>query len=199
MTNPDGAAAAPDNDEKDAEGRLTIDDLLLSDTPERIRKRYLGLAEEARTRDFGLLEQDVVVLDTETTGLSFRKCQLIEIAAARLSGREVVGRYHTFVHPGGPIPPEIVKLTGITDLDVTDTPSPEEAVRGLAEFVGGDPVLAHNATFDRTFVEKVRGGVDVSDNWIDTLALSRIALPRLSSHRLSDMAEARGFEPPVPF
>ena len=179
MTNPDGAAAAPDNDEKDAEGRLTIDDLLLSDTPERIRKRYLGLAEEARTRDFGLLEQDVVVLDTETTGLSFRKCQLIEIAAARLSGREVVGRYHTFVHPGGPIPPEIVKLTGITDLDVTDTPSPGEAVRGLAEFVGGDPVLAHNATFDRTFVEKVRGGVDVSDNWIDTLALSRIALPRL--------------------
>ena len=192
MTNPNGAAAAPDNDERAAEGRLTIDDLLLSDTPERIRKIYLGLAEEARSRDFGLLEQDVVVLDTETTGLSFKKCQLIEIAAARLSGREVVGRYHTFVHPGGPIPPEIVKLTGITDLDVTDAPSPEEAVRGLAEFVGGDPVLAHNATFDRTFVEKVRGGVDVSDNWIDTLALSRIALPRLSSHRLSDMAEAFG-------
>ena len=54
------------------------------------------------------------------------------------------------------------------------------------------PVIAHNATFDRTFIEKVRGGRDVSDIWIDSLALSRIALPRLRSHSLSDMAQAFG-------
>lgn len=131
-----------------------------------------------------------MVLDTETTGLSFRDCELIEIAAARLSGREVVERFRTFVHPGQPIPKVIQELTGITDLDVAEAPSPSEAVSQLADFVGGSPVLAHNATFDRTFIRKVPGGKDVSDFWIDTLALSRIALPRLRSHRLADMARA---------
>ena len=171
---------------------MTIEDLLLPDTTEQVRERYLSLPDRAATADFGLLEEDVVVLDTETTGLSVRTCRLIEIAAARLSGREVVARYHTFVHPGMPIPAEIRALTGISDLDVMDAPSPEEAVAGLAEFVGGDPVIAHNASFDRSFVEAVRGGSQVSDTWIDSLALSRIALPRLSSHRLADMAEAFG-------
>lgn len=167
-----------------------LDSLLLPGTPQHVRKQYYRLEEQAAVSDFDLLEDGIVVLDTETTGLSFRDCELIEIAAARLSGREVVERYHTFVHPGRPIPPEIQRLTRITDLDVTDAPEPRDAVAGLAEFVGGAPILAHNATFDRTFVEKVPGGSEVSDMWIDTLALSRIALPRLRSHRLADMAQA---------
>ena len=96
------------------------------------------------------------------------------------------------MHPTGPIPEEISKLTGITNRDVTDAPSARDAVAGLAEFVAGSPVLAHNATFDRTFIEAVPGGAEVSDTWIDTLSLSRIALPRLSTHRLADMAEAFG-------
>ena len=169
-----------------------LEALLLPGTPESVRAKYLTLAERARTTDFGLLEDDVVVLDTETTGLSFRDCRLIEISAARLSGRTVTARYQTFVHPGTPIPDPIARLTGISNLDVADAPDPEDAVAGLAEFVGGMPVLAHNATFDRTFVEAVRGGGEVSDTWIDTLSLSRVALPRLSSHRLADMAEAFG-------
>lgn len=168
----------------------TLDSLLLPGTPAAVLEMYYGLEEQARNTDFGLLEEDMVVLDTETTGLSFKKCELIQIAAARISGRQVVDRFETFVNPSGPIPPEIKVLTHITDLDVRDAPSAEEAVAALADFVGGDPVLAHNATFDRTFIEKVPGGHEVSDNWIDTLALSRIALPRLKSHRLAGMAHA---------
>ena len=53
-------------------------------------------------------------------------------------------------------------------------------------------MVAHNATFDRTFIESVKGGVDVSSIWIDSLALSRIALPRLASHKLSYIAEVFG-------
>lgn len=167
-----------------------LDSLLLADTTDEVRDLYHRLEADAKTKSFGPLEDGVVVLDTETTGLSFRDCELIEIAAARLEGRKVVERFQTFVHPGGPIPKAIQRLTNITDLDVMSAPSPSEAVSMLAEFVGGSPVLAHNATFDRTFIEKVPGGSDVSDFWIDTLALSRIALPRLSSHRLADMAHA---------
>ena len=170
----------------------SLEELLLPATPERVRESYLSLAARAEGHDFGPLEEDIVVLDTETTGLSFKDCSLIEISAARLSGREVVDRFETFVRPDEPIPAEIQQLTGITELDVADAPSAREAVAALAEFVGGSPVLAHNATFDRTFIEGVPGGADVTDTWIDTLALSRIALPRLSSHRLSDMASAFG-------
>ncbi len=173
---------------------ITVEQLLLPATPESVRARYLSMEERARTCDFGPLEEDFVVLDTETTGLSFRNCELIEIAAARISGREVTDRFQTFVHPTGPIPREISALTNITDLDVADAPRAKEAVAALVDFVAGSPVLAHNATFDRTFVEAVSGGSEVSDLWIDTLALSRIALPRLRSHRLSDMARAFGCE-----
>ena len=167
-------------------------DLVLPGTPEEVRARYLTLADRAARADYGPLADGVVVLDTETTGLSFKDCSLIEISAARLEGREVVERFETFVHPAGPIPPEIQRLTGITNADVADAPSARDAVAALAEFVGGAPVLAHNATFDRTFVEAVPGGAEVSDTWIDTLSLSRVALPRLSTHRLADMAEAFG-------
>ena len=169
-----------------------VRDLLLPGTPDSVAERYLTLAERAETRSFDVLEEDVVVLDTETTGLSFRDCELIEIAAARISGREVTERFQTFVRPSRPIPKEIQELTNISELDVADAPDATEAVALLADFVGGMPILAHNATFDRTFVEKVPGGRDVSDTWIDTLSLSRIALPRLSTHRLGDMARAFG-------
>ena len=168
--------------------------LLLPTTPDEVRARYLTIADRARATDFGPLEEDMVVLDTETTGLSFRTCELIEIACARISGKEVIERFQTFVRPSRPIPPEIQQLTGIRAIDVADAPSAIDAVGQLADFVGGSPILAHNAVFDRNFVEKVPGGSDVSDLWIDTLSLSRLALPLLRSHRLSDMAAAFGCE-----
>lgn len=164
----------------------------MAGTPDFVVRNYETLVDRARTRTFGLIEEDVIVLDTETTGLSVQDNKLIEIAAARLRGREVVDRFDTFVHPGGPIPPEIVRLTGIADADVANAPSPEEAVAALEEFVGGCPVIAHNAAFDRSFIEAVKGGVRVSEVWIDSLALSRIALPRLASHKLSALAELFG-------
>ena len=169
--------------------------LLLPRTPENIREKYLSLEKRAEQVEFGLLEQDVVILDTETTGLSFHDSELIQIAAARISGREHEDRFETFVHPQARIPPKISALTHITEHDVASAPDAQTAVARLVEFVGGQPVVAHNATFDRTFIEKVPGGHAVSDIWIDSLALSRIALPRLRTHRLSDMADAFGCAP----
>ncbi len=167
-----------------------LENLFSLGTPEKIKQLYRAFAQETKTRSFGLLEEDLVILDTETTGLSFKNDALIEIAAARISGREIVDTFKTFVKSPKAIPAEITELTSITNEDVRDAPSAEEAVSALAEFTSGSPVVAHNATFDRTFIEKVPGGTKVSDIWIDSLALSRIALPRLKSHALSVLAEA---------
>lgn len=175
-----------------ARAGATLDELLLPGTPPQVRDAYATLAERSRGMSFGPLATDVVVLDTETTGLSFKDCELIEICAARLSAEGEAERFQTFVNPGRPIPPEIKALTGIGDLDVAGAPSPADAVAALAEFVGGLPIIAHNASFDRTFIESVPGGGAVSDIWIDSLALSRIALPRLTTHRLADLAALFG-------
>lgn len=165
---------------------------VLPGTPAFVIQSYATLEERARHRSFGLIEDDVIVLDTETTGLSVRDNKLIEISAARLRGREVVDRFDTFVNPGMLIPREITELTSITNADVAGAPTSVEAVAALADFVQGAPVIAHNATFDRSFIEAVKGGVHVSGIWIDSLALSRIALPRLASHKLSVLAELFG-------
>ncbi|QWT17592.1 DNA polymerase III subunit epsilon [Collinsella sp. zg1085] len=168
---------------------MNIEAALLPGTPSSICELYASFAEQAKHRQFGVIEDDIVILDTETTGLSFRENELIEISAARLKGREIVERFDTFIHPSTLIPAEITTLTGITNADVAHAPRAEEAVEKLAAFVQGLPVVAHNAAFDRGFIERVKGGTKVSDVWVDSLALSRIALPRLRSHKLSYMAE----------
>lgn len=170
-----------------------LQDYISEGTCKAIRMRYGILASKARQTDYGELDRDVVVLDTETTGFSFNHDELIEIAAARMKDGKIVDWFITFVNPGKPIPEEISHLTSITDKDVADAPTPEKALSDLVEFVGTSDIVAHNAEFDKTFVTKNMYGTPLNENlWIDSLDLARIALPRLKSHRLLDLARAFG-------
>lgn len=182
------------------EGRLiptgTLYNYIIEGTPQRIIDRYAGLRDAALHDDFGILDEDVVVIDTETTGVSFKHDQLIQIAAARMVRGEIREWFVTFVNPGIPIPEEIVHLTDIHDSDVADAPTPTVAVKQLAEFVGESNLVAHNAAFDKHFCTKIAAGYPLKDNvWIDSLDLARIALPRMKSHRLLDLV--RAFDAPV--
>lgn len=165
-------------------------------TPNDILLRYASFKHLAETANFGEYDTNIVVLDTETTGVSFRKDELTQIAAARLEKGEITDWYVTFVNPGKPIPDDIVHLTHITDEDVADAPTPEEALAGLVKFAGDAKLVAHNARFDRNFTTKHPAGYPLLENeWIDSLEISRIALPRMKSHRLIDLVKA--FEAPV--
>ncbi|MEG1512639.1 MAG: helicase C-terminal domain-containing protein [Raoultibacter sp.] len=178
------------------EPAYTIQNFISDATPSVIRARYERLKADAAAADFGLLDADVVVIDTETTGFSFNHDELTQVAAARMVRGVIVEWFVTFVNPGKPIPEEVAHLTDIHDADVADAPSPVEACAKLAAFVGKSDLVAHNATFDRTFVTKNAGGAPLTDNlWIDSLDLARIALPRLKSHRLIDLV--RTFDAPV--
>ena len=157
-----------------------------------IVEQYATLASRAQVVDFGLLEDDIVVVDTETTGLDFKSCELIEVAAARLRGREIVDTMDLFVKPSAPIPAEIVAITGIDDAMVADADDAATVTRLFREFAGDTPLVAHNATFDRHFMEKGNGGKPVGSLWIDSLELSRIVLPCLKSHKLHDLSRAFG-------
>ena len=170
-----------------------LETYILENTPQRIHERYQGLTEFAEQNFFGVLDEDVVVLDTETTGFSFNHDELIQIAAARMKNGVITEWYVTFVNPDRPIPEEVAHLTNIHDDDVVDAPSPDEALTGLVEFVGDSYVVAHNANFDRTFTTKRVSGESLKNNiWVDSLDLARIALPRMNSHRLLDLVRAFG-------
>ena len=175
---------------------MSVYDFITDGTPQDVCERYASLKTRAACSDFGELDRNVVVLDTETTGFSQHHDELTQIAAARLECGQITDWFVTFVNPGKPIPEEVARLTDIHDTDVTDAPSPDEARAKLVEFVGDATVVAHNAAFDRGFTTKTPSGYPLLDNlWIDSLDLSRIALPRLTSHRLIDLVHA--FDAPV--
>ncbi|MEG0070776.1 MAG: helicase C-terminal domain-containing protein [Raoultibacter sp.] len=175
------------------EPTYTIQNSISDATPPAIRARYIQLVADAAAADYGDLDADVVVIDTETTGFSFNHDELTQIAAARMSQGKIVEWFVTFVNPGKPIPEDVVHLTDIHDSDVADAPTPAEACEKLAAFVGTSDLVAHNAAFDRTFVTKNAGGACLANNtWIDSLDLARIALPRLKSHRLIDLVHTFG-------
>ncbi|MBQ2698201.1 MAG: PHP domain-containing protein, partial [Clostridia bacterium] len=81
-----------------------------------------------------LLDEEMVIFDVETTGLSARNDRLTEIGAVLIKDGAILDRFQTFVNPGMPIPGEIVKLTGITDEMVADAPSEAEAVAAFLRF-----------------------------------------------------------------
>ena len=100
----------------------------------------------------------VLVLDTETTGLDWRSESIIELAMLAVdidlqTGHPVgdVEVYEDFEDPGRPIPPEITNLTGITNKDVMGQKLNEDKIKDMV--ARADLIVAHNAGFDRPFVE----------------------------------------------
>lgn len=106
----------------------------------------------------GQATQRVIVLDTETTGLDARTEKVIELAMLSVlvdtaTGQPVgpVTLYESFEDPGKPIPPQITEITGIDDSMVQGQRIDDVAVTALVE--QADLIVAHNAGFDRPFVE----------------------------------------------
>ena len=130
----------------------SVYDFVTDGTPTDVVARYASLKTQALHADYGDLDRNIVVIDTETTGVSERKDELTQIAAARLECGEITEWFVTFVNPGKPIPDEISHLTNIFDTDVADAPTPVEACEQLVRFVGDATLVAHNAAFDRHFV-----------------------------------------------
>jgi DNA polymerase-3 subunit epsilon len=129
----------------------------LSDHPDfRVLRRLVP-----RT-DYGLVNgqstRRIIVLDTETTGLDPRSEKIIELAMLSVLVDTATGLpvgpvtvYESFEDPGRPIPPQITEITGIDDSMVQGQRIDDAAVTALVE--QADLIVAHNAGFDRPFVE----------------------------------------------
>ncbi len=159
-----------------------------------IAAAYATLAERAPESVFGF-EEEIAFLDLETTGFDPGCDEIIEAAVVVARGPEVIERWSSLVRPLRPIPFETTQLTGIDDAMVADAPPIARVGADLARIVGGRTIVAHNAAFDRTFLEhSASGAARLASPWIDSLEIVRIALPRLRSHRLPDLARAFGID-----
>ena len=142
------------------------------------------------------LDGEYIVFDVETTGLSAATERLTEIGAVLFSGGEIRETFDTFVNPEKPIPEKIVQLTSITDEMVADAPKEEEALRQFLEFAGDRPLVAHNASFDMSFIRAAAGrhGIAINHTSVDTLTIARSLYPDLGKYKLDVIAKYLGLE-----
>lgn len=134
-----------------------------------------------------LLEDTFIVFDVETTGLSPRNDQLIEIGAVKISKGKIIDRFNELINPHIAISDKITSITHITNEMVNDSPNAEIVVKKFLKFVSDFPVIAHNAQFDISFIKvacfKYRLGPFKNDV-IDTMILARILHPEWPNHKL---------------
>ena len=141
--------------------------------------------------NYPAFEDEMVVFDLETTGLSSRNCKIIEIGAVKIKNGEVIDKLDLFVDPECPIPPEITELTSITDEMVAGAPKECEAIRTFLEFAGDRLLIAHNAAFDVGFVRAAaeRCEIEFNNTFLDTVGLSKYVNSELKNHKLDTIAK----------
>ncbi len=144
--------------------------------------------------DADFMNDEFVVFDIETTGLSPINDKITEIGAVLVKGGQVVSKFSTFANPEMHIPENITELTGITDEMVKDAPSQKEAVSAFLEFSENRVLIAHNAGFDTSFIRKASDDFELgfSNTYLDTVALSRYVNPDLKKHKLDSLANYFG-------
>jgi DNA polymerase-3 subunit epsilon len=126
-----------------------------------------------------------IILDTETTGFEpSMGHRMVEIACLEIDDFVPTGRsFHTYIDPCRDMPVEAERVHGLSGAFLRGKPRFEhpEVVDAFLEFVGDAPMIAHNAGFDRTFINHELGGCGRAPfpegRWIDTLELARIRFP----------------------
>jgi DNA polymerase-3 subunit epsilon len=142
------------------------------------------------TLDIPLEQASFSVIDVETTGLSARYNNIIEIGIVKVSRLKITDSYHSMINPGKPIPYYISQFTGITDEDVYDAPFFEDAADDILKFISDDIIGGHNFSFDKSFLKRefLYAGKGLLENRdICTLKLARKMYPNLRSRSLSNM------------
>ena len=138
------------------------------------------------------IDDTIVVLDFESTGLDTLKDRVIEIGAVKMTGGTLVDTLSILVNPKIPLRPKITEITGITDMMLADKETAETAIPKLMDFIGDAAIAAHNAAFDGKLLkaELRRLGREFNAPILDTLSLSRKLLPELKSFKLKSVCKA---------
>jgi DNA polymerase III subunit epsilon len=129
-----------------------------------------------------VLSNRIVVLDTETTGLSPQEGhRVIEIGCVELINRRLTGnRFHVYINPDRVIDRGAIEVHGITNQFLENKPRFADILDDFIAFINGAELVIHNAPFDVGFInhefarlnDQVRSLADFSTVF-DTLAFAR--------------------------
>ena len=143
-----------------------------------------------------IFDKPIVMLDFETTGLSpAMGDRITEVAALRIVGGKVAERYVSLINCNVRIPSFITSLTGISQAMVDTAPPVSRVLPELLDFIGGDALSAHNASFDEKFLvaESARLGLaPAHQGLVCSLKLSRRVFPGLASYKLGQLSGQLG-------
>jgi DNA polymerase-3 subunit epsilon len=127
-----------------------------------------------------------IVLDTETTGLEWRKGnRVVEIGCVELVERRPTGRtWHRYIHPHREFEPGAQEVTGLTLDFLADKPRFDAIVDEFLAFIAGAELVIHNAAFDVGFLDyelsrldMPRGTIRDHSSVLDSLELARQRFP----------------------
>ncbi len=136
-------------------------------------------------------EIDIVVVDTETTGLE-PTSYIVEIGAVKLRGGRLIDTFSHVLRPPVPIPKEVIKIHGISDEVVRSAPTFFQIVDKFFRFIDGALLAAHNAPFDLKILcsNIKRAERKLPENpVIDTCGSLRNLFPNLPSYSLKYLAK----------
>ncbi len=148
-----------------------------------------------------LQQTTFVIVDLETTGASPKTgAAITEIGAVKVKSGEHHGEFESFVNPLTPIPDYITQMTGITDLMLATAPVIDEILPAFLEFAGSSDqtvIVAHNASFDLSFLKSAAKEIDIK--WpayktLDTVTIARQVLSKddVPNCKLSTLAQFFG-------
>ena len=128
-----------------------------------------------------------IAFDTETTGFDARgDDRLTEIGCVELIDFMPTGKtYHTYVDPQRELSAKVTEITGLTTEFLKGKPLFEDIAQDFIDFVGDSPMIAHNANFDRGFInaglERAGFAIYPGNRFIDTLMIARRKFPGASN------------------
>lgn len=147
-----------------------------------------------------LASDELIMFDTETTGLSAAECDIIEFSALKAKmdsdGRLVTtDTLDVYINPGYPLPEKIVEITGITDSELSEKGiTADAAFEKIKAFFGSAPIISgYNVKFDIGFVEALYSKFGENFKYkssLDVMAIAKEKLPK--PHKLINVCEKLG-------
>lgn len=128
-------------------------------------------------------DTEIVVLDTETTGLSFQEDRVVEIGCIKMQGRKPIKTFHTYLNADKKSSQDALRVHGLTEAFLADKPRFTEVMHDFLAFVDRSVLVIHNAPFDMGFLqaELVRAGqsvrLDSVCDVVDSLVMARKMFP----------------------
>ena len=137
----------------------------------------------------------IIVLDFETTGMSpDRGDRAIEIGAVKVEAGKVTDSFQGLMNPGLRVNSFIEGLTGISNEMLADAPACAVVMTEFADFIAGHDLVAHNASFDRRFLdaELARIGRDYSGEFACSMLAARRVYRDAPDHKLGTLVAWNG-------